>query len=44
MPEDIRPNRSELLGLTSDIVSAHLSNNGVASAVVASLIQAVFDS
>jgi predicted transcriptional regulator len=43
MPEDARTNRSELLALTSDIVSAHLSNNGVAPAEVASLIQAVFD-
>jgi predicted transcriptional regulator len=43
MPEDINPSRNELLELTSDIVSAHLSNNGVATAEVASLIQAVFD-
>jgi predicted transcriptional regulator len=43
MPEDARTNRSELLALTSDIVSAHLSNNGVAPAEVASLIQVVFD-
>lgn len=39
MPETI--NRSELLALTSEIVSAHVGNNAVGD--VATLIQSVFD-
>jgi predicted transcriptional regulator len=35
--------RSELLGLTTEIVSAHLGNNAVTGADVAGLIQSVFD-
>lgn len=37
------PNRSELLALTSEIVSAHISNNAVGGGDVAALIQSVFD-
>jgi predicted transcriptional regulator len=43
MPEDKTASRSELLALTSEIVSAHLSNNPVAQAEIAPLIHAVFD-
>jgi predicted transcriptional regulator len=35
--------RSELLTLTAEIVSAHIGNNAVAGSDVASLIQSVFD-
>lgn len=35
--------RGELLAMTAEIVSAHLSNNAVAQADVAALIQSVFD-
>jgi predicted transcriptional regulator len=35
--------RSELLTLTAEIVSAHIGNNAVAAGVVAGLIQSVFD-
>ena len=35
--------RSELLALTADIVSAHVGNNAVAGAEVGALIQSVFD-
>ena len=43
MPEDKTTSRSELLALTSEIVSAHISNNAVARDDVAELIQSVFD-
>jgi predicted transcriptional regulator len=43
MSEDQSINRSELLALTSEIVSAHLSNNPIARDDVANLIQSVFD-
>ena len=43
MPEDKTTSRSELLALTGEIVSAHLSNNSVAQTDVAPLIQSVFD-
>jgi predicted transcriptional regulator len=43
MPEDKTTSRSELLALTSEIVSAHASNNSVAQTEVAPLIQSVFD-
>jgi predicted transcriptional regulator len=43
MAEDKTTSRSELLALTSEIVSAHLSNNSVAQTDVAPLIQSVFD-
>jgi predicted transcriptional regulator len=43
MPEDKTTSRSELLALTGEIVSAHLSNNSVAQTEVAPLIQSVFD-
>src|SRR5919106_1765370 len=43
MPEDKTTSRSELLALTSEIVSAHVSNNAVAQPGVAPLIQSVFD-
>jgi predicted transcriptional regulator len=36
-------NRGELLALTSEIVSAHVSNNPVARMRIASLIQSVFE-
>jgi predicted transcriptional regulator len=39
----ITPSRNELLALTTEIVSAHLSNNGIAPAEVAPLLQTVFD-
>jgi predicted transcriptional regulator len=43
MAEDKTTSRSELLTLTGEIVSAHLSNNSVAQTDVAPLIQSVFD-
>jgi predicted transcriptional regulator len=43
MPEDKTTSRSELLALTGEIVSAHLSNNSVAHTEVAPLIQSVFE-
>ena len=43
MSEEQTINRSELLALTSEIVSSHISNNAVAPANVAPLIQSVFD-
>ena len=43
MSEDNTISRSELLALTSEIVSAHISNNAVAPTEVAPLIQSVFD-
>jgi predicted transcriptional regulator len=43
MSEDKTTSQSELLALTSEIVSAHVSNNAVAQADVAPLIQSVFD-
>jgi predicted transcriptional regulator len=43
MPEDKSINRSEILALTAEIVSAHVGNNAVAGAEVAALIQSVFD-
>jgi predicted transcriptional regulator len=43
MPEDKTTSRSEVLSLTSEIVSAHVSNNAVAPTEVAPLIQSVFD-
>ena len=43
MPEDKTTSRSELLALTSEIVSAHASNNSVAQTELAPLIQSVFD-
>ena len=43
MSEDNTISRSELLALTSEIVSAHISNNAVAPTDVAPLIQSVFD-
>jgi predicted transcriptional regulator len=43
MSEDQSINRSELLALTSEIVSAHVSNNSIARGDVAELIQSVFD-
>ena len=43
MPEDKTTSRSELLALTSEIVSAHIANNSVAQTEVAPLIQSVFD-
>ena len=42
MPEDKTTSRSELLALTGEIVSAHLSNNSLAQTEVAPLIQSVF--
>jgi predicted transcriptional regulator len=44
MPEDKSISRSELLTLTGEIVSAHLSNNSVAQTDVAPLIQSVLTS
>jgi predicted transcriptional regulator len=44
MSEEQTVNRGELLALTSQIVSAHLSNNAVPLGGVAGFIQAVFDS
>ena len=41
MSEDQVTSRGELLGLTAEIVSAHVSNNSVGD--VAELIQSVFD-
>jgi predicted transcriptional regulator len=43
MSEEQTINRSELLALTTEIVSAHISNNSVARDDVAELIQSVFD-
>ena len=37
------PDRSELLALTTEIVSAHISNNATERGQVAQLIQSVFD-
>jgi predicted transcriptional regulator len=44
MSEEQTVNRGELLALTSQIVSAHLSNNAVPQGGVAGFIQSVFDS
>jgi predicted transcriptional regulator len=38
------PVRSDILGLTAEIVSAHVSNNRVASDALAGLIQSVYQS
>jgi predicted transcriptional regulator len=43
MPEDKPISRSELLALTGEIVSAHVSNHSVVQTDVATLIQSVFD-
>jgi predicted transcriptional regulator len=43
MLEDKSTSRSELLGFTGEIVAAHVSNNSVASANIAPLIQSVFE-
>ena len=43
MPDDKSIDRSELLALTAEIVSAHVGNNAVAGADVGALIQSVFD-
>lgn len=43
MPEDQPIDRSEILTLTTDIVSAHVSNNSIELASVPDLIQAVFE-
>ena len=43
MADDKTTSRSKLLALTSEIVSAHISNNAVAQAEVAPLIQSVFE-
>jgi predicted transcriptional regulator len=43
MPEDKTTSRGELLALTSEIISAHVSNNAVTQTEVAPLIQSVFD-
>ena len=43
MAEDHGIDRSELLALTAEIVTAHVGNNAVAGAEVAALIQSVFD-
>jgi len=43
MSEEQGATRSELLSLTTEIVTAHLSNNPASSSDVTSLIQAVFD-
>jgi predicted transcriptional regulator len=43
MPKDKSTSRSELLALTGEIVAAHVSNNSVAPADIAPLIQSVFD-
>ena len=37
------PTRSELLALTSEIVSAHVGNNPIDRSEVAQLLQSVFD-
>jgi predicted transcriptional regulator len=43
MSEDNTISRSELLALTGEIVSAHVSNSSVAQTELALLIQSVFD-
>ena len=43
MPDDKSIDRSELLALTAEIVSAHIGNNAVAGADLGGLIQSVFD-
>jgi len=43
MPEEQTIDRSEILALTTEIVSAHISNNAVAQTEVSQLIQSVFD-
>jgi predicted transcriptional regulator len=43
MAEDQSTDRGELLALTAEIVAAHVGNNAVDSADVATLIQSVFD-
>jgi len=43
MPEDQTINRSEILALTTEIVSAHVSNNSTGRETVPELIQSVFD-
>jgi predicted transcriptional regulator len=43
MPEDKTTSLSELLALTSEIVSAHVSNNSVVQTEIAPLIQSVFE-
>jgi predicted transcriptional regulator len=43
MAEDQSTGRGDLLGLTAEIVAAHVGNNAVASADVAALIQSVFE-
>ncbi len=42
MPEEQKIDKGELLALTSEIVSSHVANNGVAPGDVPDLIQAVF--
>jgi predicted transcriptional regulator len=44
MPDEQTINRSEILALTSQIVSAHLSNNPIPQGEVTGLIGSVFDS
>lgn len=44
MSENSEMDRSELLALTSEIVSAHVSNNAVSGADLPNLISNVFDS
>ena len=43
MSEEQTINRSEVLALTTEIVSAHLSNNSTGRDTVPELIQSVFD-
>lgn len=43
MPEDAVIDRSDLLSLTAEIVSSHLSNNPVALGDVPALMQSVFE-
>ena len=43
MTDEQTINRSEILALTTEIVSAHTSNNAIAHAEVPQLIQSVFD-
>jgi len=43
MSEEQAATRSELLSLTTEIVTAHLSNNAASSSEVPGLIQSIFD-